>query len=127
MMPSDALLTLRQVNDSLRAALARFRPEQTRSSEITAGDLSGVLAELLRAGECLRNLPSHNTPSTPATAQETAALAGETSTYRDNLEKLKRFLPDLHARLLAEKARLETAQTHVAAASAWARASGKML
>ncbi len=126
-MPSDALLTLRQVNDRLRAALARFRPEQTLSSKITAGDLSGVLAELLRARECLRNLLSQDTPSTPATAQETAALAEETRTYRANLEKLKRFLPDLHTRLLAERARLEAAQTHVAAASAWARASGKTL
>ncbi len=126
-MPSDALLTLRQVNDSLRAALARLRPEQTLSSKITAGDLSAVLAELLRAGECLRNLPSHNSPSTPAAAQETAALAEETRAYRGNLEMLKRLLPDLHARLLSEKARLESAQTHVAAASAWARASGKTL
>jgi F0F1-type ATP synthase alpha subunit len=126
-MSSDALQTLRQVNDSLRAALARFRPEQTLSSKITAGDLSGVLAELLRAGECLRNLAAQNQPSTSATAEEAAALAEETRAYQANLEKLKRFLPDLHARLLAEKARLETAQTHVAAASAWARASGKTL
>ena len=44
-----------------------------------------------------------------------------------DLEKLKDFLPDLRGRLLAEKSRLESAQTHVAAAAAWARASKKTL
>ena len=126
-MPSDVLLTLRQVNDSLRSALARFRPEQTLSSRITAGDFSAVLGELLRAGECLRNHSSHHAPATSGAAEEEAALAEETRAYRLNLEKLKCFLPDLHARLLAEKARLESAQTHVAAASAWAKASVKTL
>ena len=125
-MASDALLTLRQVNDSLRAALARYRPEQTRSSRITAGDLSGVLAELLRAAECLRNLPSDHSPSRAVTREE-AALAEETRAYRLNLEKLKCLLPDLHGRLLAEKARLESAQSHVAAAAAWAKASSGSL
>jgi hypothetical protein len=47
--------------------------------------------------------------------------------YRSNLEKLKHFLPELHGSLLAERARLETAQTHVAAAAAWAQASKKTL
>jgi len=36
---------------------------------------------------------------------------------------LKRFLPDVQARLLAEKSRLEAARIHVTAAAAWGRAS----
>jgi hypothetical protein len=51
------------------------------------------------------------------------ALEKEALEYRRNLEKLKHFLPDVQARLLAEKSRLETARTHVAAAAAWAKAS----
>ena len=56
-----------------------------------------------------------------------AALNQEALEYRGNLEKLKEFLPALHARLLAEKARLKTAKAHVEAAAAWVRASTRTL
>jgi hypothetical protein len=74
-----------------------------------------MLGELLRAAECLRRLP--------ANLQAGSELEKEISEYRGNLEKLKQFLPDLHGRLLAERARLQSVQEHVAAAAAWARAS----
>ena len=63
----------------------------------------------------------------PAPSDAGAALEKESLEYRSNLEKLKQFLPDLHGRLLAEKARLENAQLHVGAAAAWVRASKKIL
>jgi len=131
MMPSDALTTLRQVNGNLRFALQRFRPEKTRCSAIAPGELSGLLAALLRGGECLRNLTPHSAgislPDRPAHDEEAAALDQEIHEYRNNLEKLRSFLPDLHARLLAERSRLEDARTHLAAVAAWARASRKTL
>jgi len=131
MMPSDALTTLRQVNDNLRLALQRFRPEQTRCSAIAPGELSGLLAQLLRGGECLRNLTPHSAVVSPmdrpARDQGVAALEQETRAYRNNLEKLRSSLPDLHARLLAERSRLANARTHLAAVAAWARASKKTL
>jgi len=131
MMPSDALTILRQVNDNLRLSLQRFRPEQKRCSAIAPGELSGLLAELLRGGECIRNLAAQSAVilpmDRPARDQEAASLEQETRGYRNNLEKLSSFLPDLHARLLAEKARLENAQTHLAAVAAWARASKRTL
>ena len=68
----------------------------------------------MRASECLRHSLAHD--------QARAAFENEALDYRRNLEALKRFLPDLHVRLLAEKSRLETARTHVAAAAAWAQA-----
>ena len=114
-MSNSALESLRQVNAHLRWALARLRPEQTHCLTIRPEDFSDLLAELLQAAECLRNLPAH--------AQDAPEIERESSEYRGNLEKLKQFLPDIHARLLAEKARLETAQMQVAAAEAWARAS----
>ena len=58
---------------------------------------------------------------------EKEALEKEALEYRGHLEKLKHFLPDLHVRLLAERARLETARAHAASASAWARLSKKTL
>ncbi len=118
-MPPDALETLRQVNENLRAALLRLRPERKHCSTIRPQDFSDLLSQLLRAARCLRRVPAHS--------EATAALEKETLEYRSKLEKLKDFLPDLHGCLLAEKARLETARTHIAAAAAWARASKRTL
>jgi len=113
-MSRDALETLRQVNESLRSALLRLRPERKHCSSIRPQDFSDILSQLLRAAECLRRLPAHS--------EGAAAFEKESLEYRGNLEKLKHFLPDLQVRLLAEKSRLETARTHVATAAAWARA-----
>lgn len=108
-MPPVAIETLREVNDNLRAALLRFRPERRHCSSIRPQDFSEILSQLLRAAECLRQ---------PRAPEEALAFEKEALDYRRNLEALKRFLPDLHLRLLAEKSRLETARRHVAAASA---------
>ena len=130
-MSSDAVTTLRQVNDHLRSALERLRPEQTPCSAVTPDDFSCLLAQLLRAGECVGNLYARSAAISPldrsAHDQQAAAVEQETREYRNNLEKLRSFLPDLHARLLAERARLENARNHVAAAAAWAHASKRTL
>lgn len=117
-MPLDSLETLRQVNEYLRSALPRLHPARKHCSAIRPQDFSDILTQLLRAAECLRDLASSET---------NAGLERESLEYRGHLEKLRQFLPDLHGRLLAEKARLETARTHVAAAAAWAEASKKTL
>jgi hypothetical protein len=114
--PSEAVDTLRQVNENLRSALIRFRPERKHCSTIKPQDFSDLLTQLLRAAECLRRKPAYSEESLAIEA----ALEKESHEYRSNLQKLKRFLPDLHLRLLAEKSRLETARAHVSAAAAWA-------
>jgi hypothetical protein len=116
---SDALAVLRQVNYNLRSALIRLRPEQTLCSAIKPQDFTGLLAEITRAGGCLRRLPVH--------PEAAADLEQETREYLNNLGKLKELLPQLHGNLLAEKTRLETAQAHAAAAGDWAQASKKTL
>ena len=118
-MPPDTLETLREVNENLRSSLLRLCPEHKDCSTIRPQDFSDILSQLLRAAECLGRLPLNSDAG--------AALEQESREYRSNLEKLKQFLPDLHGRLLAEKARLENAQLHVAAAAAWTRASKKIL
>jgi hypothetical protein len=118
MMPPDALKTLRQVNDALRSALLHLRPERKRCSSIRPQDFADLRGQLRRAGECLQRMPH---------PEATAALEKESLAYRNNLEKLSRFLPGVHARLLAEKARLETARTHTTAAAAWGQASRNTL
>ena len=118
-MPPDTLETLRQVNNNLRSSLIRLCPEHKDCSTIRPQDFSDILSQLLRAAESLGRLPLNSDAG--------AALEQESLEYRSNLEKLKQFLPDLHGRLLAEKARLKNAQLHVAAAAAWTRASKKIL
>jgi hypothetical protein len=115
MMPPDALETLRRVNDHLRSALIRLRPERTLCSTFSRQGFSDLRSQLLQAKHCLR--------CTPPNSEATAALEKESFEYGRNLEKLKRLLPDVQARLLAEKSRLESARTHVTAAAAWGRAS----
>jgi hypothetical protein len=43
--------------------------------------------------------------------------------YRGFLERLQERMPDLHARLLLERARLEAQRTHLESANLWAEAS----
>jgi len=115
MIPPDALETLRGVNENLRSALTRLRPERKSSSAVRRQDFSDLRCQLRRAAECLRRMPLN--------ADAADAWEKESITYRGNLEELKRFLPDVQARLLAEKSRLEAARIHVTAAAAWGRAS----
>jgi hypothetical protein len=124
MMSSDALETLRQVNDSLRSALIQLRPEQKHCATIRPQDFSDLLSEILRAAECLRLQRPH---SVAGLAEAALEFDRELLEYRDNLEKLKHFLPELHGHLLAEKSRLETARNHLGSAAAWAGASKKTL
>jgi hypothetical protein len=118
MMSSDPFKTLQQVNENLRSALIFLRPERRLCSSIKPQDFSGILQQILRAAECLRH-PHH--------AKAAAAFEKEVLEYRGNLDALKRFLPDLQVRILAEKSRLETARSHLAAAASWAQLSKKTL
>jgi hypothetical protein len=119
--PPDALETLRRVNENLRSALLRFRPERKHCSIIKSQDFSDIRVQLTRAAQCL---PRGTAPRNAAATIE-AALEKEALEYRNNLEKLKRFLPDVHLRLLAEKTRIATARTHIKSAAAWNRAAQK--
>lgn len=118
-MPTDALETLRQVNQNLSSALLRLRPECRHCSTIKPQDFSDILNLLLQASECLK----HPRPQ----SEVGLAFEKESLEYRSNLEKLKHFLPDLRGRLLVERSRLETARNHAVAASAWAQSRDKTL
>jgi transposase len=110
-MPLDSVETLREINDYLRRALIGLRPERRHCSTVTPRDFSAILNQLLRAA----GLRDHGEPS--------AELEKELLEYRRNLERLKQLLPDLQGRLLAEKARLESARSQLTSAEVWARAS----
>jgi len=113
-MPPDALAALREVNDNLTLALLRLRPERKQISTLSPHDFSDLRKQMSNAGVCLRLLP----PISKAEGETRKGLLE----YRHNLEKLKQLLPDVQARLLAEKSRLVAARTHAAAAVHWAQA-----
>lgn len=113
-MSSAATEVLRTANVNLRAGLARLSPDPNASIPLSPTDLSGLLVQLLSAGHCWRSFPLRSAPD----AEQEKAI----SEYRSTVEQLAQILPRIHGRLLTEKARMEIARAHLAAASAWAQA-----
>jgi len=97
--------------DSLAAGVA------TESSSATPQQISGLLAELLRAGERLRTLP----------ARRSAELEQELDQYRQNVEHLRELLPSIRRALLEHRARLEQERSRLRTAADWARGSRQTL
>ena len=118
-MHTPALDILRDANRNLRLALLHLQPDSNTAGSIDPTDLSGLLAELLRVAECLRNISLHNPP--------TEELSRELGVYRANLQELAQVLPSVHGRLLTDKARLEMARSHVHAATGWTQLSQTIL
>jgi hypothetical protein len=118
-MPSDATARLRIVNADLRAGLAQLQPEAIALIDLTAQNLSKLLKTVALAAECRRSLAWNEVPDNE--------LEREFREYRSNMEELAKALPAAHGYLLAVKARLQNAQSHVAAANAWAQANKNTL
>jgi predicted trehalose synthase len=114
-MPSATTEGLRIATRNLRAGLARLLPESSLCVSLAPADLSSLRADLLYAADCWRRIA-------PASAAD-VDLKNAIAEYRSTVEQLARILPDVHGRLLAEKARLAMARAHVAATAAWAQAS----
>ncbi len=118
-MASTAAESLRRVNADLRARLARLQPEQNEPWLVKAEDLSELQAVISRAANLRRDIAPDSPPD--------EELRKEISDYRSNVEELAKILPSVQGRLLAEKARLQDAQSHVAAIGAWVRANSETL
>jgi hypothetical protein len=118
-MSSETAATLRLANTSLRAWLVRLHAEPVALTQIQASDLQNLLAELLRTSGCLRTGSAGATPG--------IELENEIAEYRTNLESLAKALPSVQGRLLAERARIQVEQSHMAARKAWAEASRRTL
>ncbi len=81
----------------------------------TPRQMAGLLAELMRAGQCLRELPGEE--------DRDPALAIEVNQYRKNVERLRDLMPSIHGALLRERARLEQERARVESAAEWMRRS----
>ena len=116
MSPSSQ--TLHDTNERLRLLLDELAPESPKFVAVTSEHLARVLAELLLAGEFLRD--------GVAGAEADPELSRQISEYRKNVERLRSLLPTLHANLLNERAGLESERAHLESAAEWARASRKI-
>ncbi len=115
---SPATEGLRAANHRLRAILNSLEGESgAETPAVTPEQLTGLLTELLRAGECLRS----NAQGSSADPK----MVHEISEYRSTVEQLRTVLPNVQARLLTERARLEAERAHLEAAADWASASKK--
>jgi hypothetical protein len=83
----------------------------------TPEQMSGLLSELLQAGEWLRSRPT----------QTDAALESEVAEYRKQVVRLRELLPSIQAALLKERASLERERERVKSAEAWAHLSRQTL
>lgn len=117
-MSAEVLESLRSANRSILALLAGLEPPAGSPAALQPHELSRLLETMAQAGSRLRTLQAGIYDS---------EVEEEAAEYRANVEHLGRILPHLHGWLLAEKARLEKAHGHLAAAAAWAEASRKTL
>ncbi len=118
-MPSR-VQTLRETNRRLPEWLDVVVARQEQAAVATPEQMSGLLSELLKAGEELRAEPIPEKGIDPE-------LDDELEKYRLNVERLQRMLPAIHSQLLVERARLESQRARVQAAAEWARASRRTL
>jgi hypothetical protein len=118
---SRLALELRETNRRLRSCLesagASSNAAGSKLRVPTAGEISALLSELLRAGEWLRRRPDSTDP----------ALEFELTQYREQVERLRTLLPLMHRSLLDERARLEQEQERLSTAAHWARVSRQTL
>jgi hypothetical protein len=119
--PTELAGNLHEINSRLRVLLNSLAPEPnhpiTPRHAATPQQMTGLLSELMRAGQWLRALPTDQGP----------ALEQELGEYRKNVEHLHAVLPSIHNTLLRERARLEQERARVASAAAWAGASRQTL
>jgi hypothetical protein len=92
-------------------------PEPIQAHAATPRQMASLLAELMRAGQCLRELPS----------EPDVALETEVNQYRKNVERLRDLMPAIHGALLRERARLEQERARVESAAEWVRRSRQTL
>ncbi len=118
-MPASAREGLRLTNARLRAVLVGWQTTAGELPSVQPLVLTDLLNDLRQAAECLRAIPPDSAPD--------AELAKEISDYRDNVQQLEQCLPTIQIRMLAERARIESARSHLAAAAAWADGRKRIL
>jgi hypothetical protein len=109
---------VRESNRRLRHWMnALVEGSQAQPRPAAPEQIEGLLSELMRVGEWLRDRPTETGPE----------LEGELAEYRIQVERLRLLLPSIHAALLAERSRLEHERARLQVASEWVRRSRQTL
>ena len=109
---------LHHANSRLRFWLERLGSDPACATPATPQEMSGLLSELLRAGEWLRaGLPEEREPG----------LEIELDEYRRNVSRLRELLPSIHSQLLKERARLEDERRRITSATPWVQGTRQTL
>ncbi len=112
----DISQVFHETNSRLRFWLDNLIPDSTPEAPpraATPQQMAGLLSELMRVGQCLRELPD----------EKNVELEQELGEYRRNVERLRRLLPGIHDTLLRERTRLEQERARVGSAAEWVRRS----
>jgi hypothetical protein len=124
--PDQLTSNLRETNGRLILLLDSLFPRSaqpgTTALVVTPQQMSGLLSELMRAGQWLRSVPAETEPD-----ETNVAFEQEVREYRKQVERLRALLPAIHRTLLRERARLERERDRVRSAAEWARVSGQTL
>ena len=117
LVPSPVAQALHETNARLRFWLDGLIADHGRPGGATPEQMTGLLSELMRAGEWLRTVPR----------DRDSDLAHELSEYRRNVERLHELLPAIHASLLRERAQLESERARLGSIAQWTRGSRQTL
>lgn len=115
--PEFAAENLRETNLRLGLLLDNLRAQPGDQPSATPQQMGGLLSELMRAGQWLRQIPSQKSPQ----------LEKELNQYRAQVERLRDILPSIHKALLRDRSRLEQERARVQSAAAWASSSRQTL
>jgi hypothetical protein len=108
-------LDLHESTNTIRRVMHELLPQTSESTPhaATPQQMSLLLSELMRTGQTLRVLPTNRGGDLEQAICE----------YRQQVERLRSFLPAIQTSLLAERARLERERERLNGAAAWAQAS----
>ncbi|HUA16186.1 MAG TPA: hypothetical protein VMG31_12890 [Verrucomicrobiae bacterium] len=115
--PDRLAQNLRETNARLDFLLDSLVLDAGQTRAASPRQMAGLLAELMRAGQWLRQLPGSPDPE----------LQRELDEYRRKVERLKAMMPQIHSALLHDRARLEQERARVQSAAAWAERSRETL
>ena len=119
--------------EQLRSWADTLESQSARQAVATPEDIMGILSAMLRANRMMQQQTVHQ--------QTVQQDPGEASTHRDPhidpdptiagyrgaMQRIRELLPQLEARLLEERARLETEQARIRATMGWAQTSRRNL
>lgn len=114
---TDIVRSLQETNTRLRGRLDGLMMAATQSILATPQQISGLLSELMQAGQKLLALPPVKSPE----------LQQELDRYRRNVQQLRDLLPSIQRALLERRAYLEAERARLRSAAEWIRGSRQTL